>query len=101
MVGYLGTKTVTEPALTGWSLTNLQCTGGGDNTSTAGNVATIGLDAGEAEIGRASCRESATITIVTDAVHNEAQDFAFTTTGGGPAAFTTWFSLHDDSYATL
>src|SRR5439155_23956 len=44
----LGTKTVTEPALTGWSLTNLQCTGGGANTSTAGNVATIGLDAGEA-----------------------------------------------------
>src|SRR5262249_11197296 len=43
----LGPKTIIEPALSGWDLTNLQCSGGGANTSTSGNVATIGLDAGE------------------------------------------------------
>jgi cysteine-rich repeat protein len=42
-----GTYTVTEAAVPGWTLTNLSCTGGGGNTSTASNVATIGLDAGE------------------------------------------------------
>ena len=38
-----GTKTITESAVAGWTLTNLVCTGGGANTSTAGAVATIGL----------------------------------------------------------
>ena len=31
-----GTKTITETLPAGWTLTNLVCTGGGANTSTAG-----------------------------------------------------------------
>jgi hypothetical protein len=42
------TYTVTEVNVpSGWQLTNITCVGGGPNTTTAGNTATIGLDPGE------------------------------------------------------
>src|SRR6185436_10590604 len=97
----LGVKTVTEAAVGGWSLTNLVCTGGGANTSTAGSVATIGLDAGENVICTYTNTKDATLTIIKDAIPDDPQDFAFTTTGTGPAAFTAGFSLDDDADVTL
>ena len=45
--------------------------------------------------------KDATITIIKDAIPDDPQDFAFTTTGTGPAGFTAGFSLDDDANATL
>src|SRR5262249_19708322 len=91
----LGTKTITEPAVSGWTLHSLVCSGGA-NTSTAGSVATVGLGAGHhATLFRSNTNDS-TITIVKDAVPNDPQDFAFTTTGTGSTGFTNGFSLDDD-----
>ncbi|MGH2767031.1 MAG: prealbumin-like fold domain-containing protein, partial [Actinomycetota bacterium] len=45
------TYTVTEVNIPDdWQLTDITCTGGGSNTTTAGATATIGLDAGEAVV---------------------------------------------------
>jgi len=41
------TKLVTESAVSGWTLTDITCTGGGANTSDTGSTATIGVDPGE------------------------------------------------------
>jgi plastocyanin len=94
-----GSFTVTEGAdPAGWQLTNLQCLGGGPNTTTAGRTATIGLDAGEAVTCTFTNQGVGSITVVKDAVPNSAQDFGFTTTGGlSPATF----SLDDDANGTL
>jgi plastocyanin len=94
-----GAFTVTEGAdPSGWSLTNLQCTGGGADTTTAGHTATIGLAPGEAVTCTFTNSGVGTITIVKDAVDNSAQDFPFTTTGGlSPSAF----NLDDDGSAPL
>ncbi|MGH2766613.1 MAG: prealbumin-like fold domain-containing protein, partial [Actinomycetota bacterium] len=76
-----------------WQLTDITCTGGGSNTTTAGATATIGLDAGEAVVCTFTNTEEGSITIVKDAVNNDPQDFSYTTTGGlSPATFT----LDDD-----
>jgi hypothetical protein len=94
-----GTFTVTEGAdPPGWSLTNLQCTGGGADTTTAGHTATIGLDPGEDVTCTFTNSGEGTITIVKDAVNNSAQDFTFTA-GGGLSPST--FSLDDDADNTL
>src|SRR5438093_635532 len=84
-----------------WSSANIQCTGVGDNPATAVIVSTIILHPPRAILFPYTTLFRSTITIVKDAVPNDAQDFAFTTTGGGPAAFTTGFSLDDDSDPTL
>ncbi|MCB1484532.1 MAG: autotransporter domain-containing protein [Hyphomicrobiaceae bacterium] len=45
-----GVYTVAELVPAGWSVTQVQCSGGGGNTSTSQTSATIGLDSGEAVI---------------------------------------------------
>jgi hypothetical protein len=92
----LGTKTVTEASVGGWDLTGLSCMGGGSNTSTAGSVATIGLDAGEAVSCKYTNTKRGSITIIKNAVPNDVQDFGFTTSGSGLMAF----SLDDDAGVT-
>jgi hypothetical protein len=92
-----GTYTIAETAKTGWDLTNLQCVGGGGNTSTSGSTATVGLDAGENVTCTYTNTKRGTIVIVKDAVPNDAQDFAFTSNVTGH----TSFNLDDDADPTL
>ena len=94
-----GAYSVTEGAVGGWSLTNLTCTGGGANTSTAlaTRTATIGLDPGENVTCTFENTKLSTLTIIKDAIPNDAQDFAYTTTGTGLSNF----NLDDDADPTL
>ena len=99
----LGAKTVTETLpVSGWGLTNLVCTGD-DNSSVdaATGVATLDVDAGETVICTYTNTQDATVRIIKNAVPDNGQDFAYTTTGTGAAAFTGGFSLDDDADATL
>jgi hypothetical protein len=91
-----GAKTVTETLpVAGWSLTNLVCSEGTTNTTTG--VASFTVDPGDAITCTYTNTKSATVTITKDAVPNDAQDFAYTTSGAGLSAF----SLDDDADATL
>jgi hypothetical protein len=97
-----GPYSVTEGAdPAGWQFTSLSCTssGTGTSTSTAGKVATITLGAG----GQVTCTyvntQQGTITIIKDAVPNDAQNFGFSSTGGAPLGGT--FNLDDDGDPTL
>ena len=94
-----GAYSVTEGAVSGWSLTNLTCTGGGANTSTAlaTRTATIGLDPGENVTCTFENTKLSTLTIIKDAIPNDAQDFHYGTTGTGLSAF----DLDDDADPTL
>ncbi|MGH2697472.1 MAG: prealbumin-like fold domain-containing protein [Actinomycetota bacterium] len=94
-----GNYTVTEDAdPAGWQLTDLECVGGGPDTSEAGRTASIGLDPGEDVVCTFTNTEEGSITVIKDAVNNSAQDFGFSTTGGlTPATF----SLDDDSDPSL
>ena len=85
----------------GWDLTGLTCVdsvdpldGGTESTGTDG-VATINLDPGELVTCTFTNTKRGSIVIVKDAVDNNAQDFAFTTTGDG----LTNFTLDDDTGA--
>jgi len=92
-----GTYTVSETATAGYS-TELVCIDPDNGTGIAGATATIDLDAGESVTCTFTNSKTGTITIVKDAVPDDAQDFAFTTTGGlTPAGF----SLDDDADGTL
>jgi uncharacterized cupredoxin-like copper-binding protein/plastocyanin len=92
-----GTYSVTETALAGWDLTGLSCTDPSGAPVVAGNKATINLAAGETVDCTFTNTKRGKITIVKDAVPNDAQDFAFTTTGTGLSSF----NLDDDSNITL
>ncbi len=88
-----GQKTVTESAVAGWSLTDITCSEGSD----AGITATIQVDPGDTITCTFTNKQDATVTIIKDAVPNDAQDFAFTTTGSQLSGF----SLDDDGDGTL
>ena len=92
----LGTKTVTESLAAGWALTDLECMGGGGDTSIAVRTATLDIDAGETVVCTFENTKDATVTVVKDAIPDDAQDFAFTTSGLGAG-----FSLDDDGDGTL
>jgi hypothetical protein len=93
-----GSYKVWEGATLGWALTALTCTGGGSNTTTSlGDTASIGLDAGENVTCTFTNTKLATITIIKDAIPNDAQDFNFTTTGSSISNF----SLDDDADPAL
>ena len=94
----LGAKTVTESVTAGWSLTNLVCMGGGADSSTdlGTRKATLDIDAGESVICTFTNTKDATVTVIKDAVPDDAQDFAFTTEGLGAG-----FSLDDDGDPAL
>jgi hypothetical protein len=85
---------VNETALVGWDLTGVSCTSSIGATEPAG---TIELDAGETVTCTFTNTKRGSVTIVKDAAPNDAQDFAFTTTGTGLSAF----SLDDDSNVML
>src|SRR4029078_8505709 len=91
--------------VSGWSLTNLVCTPTGSGTSATPTLATgladITLGAGGFVTCTYTNTKYATVTIVKDAMPNDAQDFAFTTTGTGPAGFPGGLRLDDDADATL
>jgi Divergent InlB B-repeat domain len=83
-----------------WTLTDINCSGGGPNTSTnvATATATIGLDPGESVVCTFQNTEEGSITVVKDAVPDDPQDFSFTTTGGlSPSEF----SLDEDADGAL
>jgi hypothetical protein len=97
-----GDYSVTEASVAGWTLTSLSCSTGG-----AGDVATATADITLAMGDDVTCTfvntqqsvqpTTGTITILKNALPDDAQDFAFTTTGTGLSAF----SLDDDADATL
>ena len=88
-----GSKTVTEAAVAGWSNTSLVCSEG----TVDGSTATLEVDPGDDITCTYVNKQDATVTIVKDAVPDDAQDFAYTTTGAGLSGF----SLDDDADATL
>jgi hypothetical protein len=91
-----GTYAVTETAVVGWDLTDLQCTAGG-SADLQNRKATITLAAGGSVDCTFTNTKRGSITIVKDAVPNDEQDFAFTTSGAGLVDF----SLDDDANGTL
>ena len=92
-----GSYTISETAVPGFT-TMLSCIDPDSGTTTAGPMATIDLDPGETVTCTYTNTQHGSITILTDTVPDNGQDFAFTTTGGlSPAGF----SLDDDSDATL
>ena len=91
--GGFGSKSITESAVAGWSNTSVVCSEGTVNGSTA----TLQLNPGDDVTCTYVNKQDATVTIVKDAVPNDAQDFEYTTTGAGLSGF----SLDDNADATL
>jgi hypothetical protein len=96
-----GTRTITEGAASGWTITNINCTGNTSSTVTIGatggfsagdNAVTIDLTAGESVTCTFTNTKHGSITIAKNAVPDDAQDFSFTATGTGVNGFT----LDDD-----
>ena len=85
----LGAHTVTESAQAGWSLTDLECTGAGADSSTnlGDRSATLDIDAGETVVCTFENTKSASLTVVkvTDPA-SDPQDFDFDLTGSGVPA---------------
>ena len=82
--GQLGAYSVEESVTAGWTLTLLQCTGAGadSSTSTANRIATLDIDAGENVECVFTNTKGAALTIVkqTDP-SSDPQDFGFDLTG--------------------
>ena len=91
-----GTYVVSEAALGGWDLTSLVVSDpdAGSSVDLATRTATIDLDPGESITVTFTNTKRGSITVVKDAVPDDAQDFSFT---GGLGAF----SLDDDGDPTL
>ncbi len=89
-----GTKTVTEAAVAGWSLTVLDCTGTVETSDLPNRTTSFTVNAGDVVVCTFTNAKDATVTIVKDAVPNHAQDFGFTGSFGP-------FSLDDDTDPTL
>ncbi len=104
-----GSYSITEGSTSGWDLSNLSCTGatsstitytgasGGTNNFESGDdTVNITLAAGEDITCTFENTKQGSLTIIKDAVPNDAQDFSFTGTGTGISGFT----LDDDSDVT-
>jgi hypothetical protein len=86
--GQLGAHTVTEAAVGGWTLTDLDCTGDDDSsTSLANREATLDIDSGEDVVCTFTNTKHASLTVVkvTDPA-SDPQDFDFDLTGLGVPA---------------
>ena len=92
-----GAYTATEAAAAGFDLTSVSCNDANSTGSTGTRTATINVEAGETVTCTFVNTQQGSITIIKDAVPNNAQDFAFTTTGTGLSGF----SLDDDADNTL
>ena len=103
-----GIRTVTESPVTGWTLTDIACTGAAGSTVQIGAdgdfdpgdaTVTLGLAAGEdVTCTFTNTRNEGSITIVKDAVPNDPQDFDFDATGVGIASD---IDLDDDPASAL
>ena len=91
--GSFGAKTITEPAVAGWSNTSLMCSEG----TVDGSTATLEVNPGDNITCTYVNKQDATVTVIKDAQPDSAQDFDYTTTGAGLSDF----SLDDDADATL
>ena len=87
---------MTEGSVGGWTLSSVVVTGAG-SFSTSGGMATVNLAAGENVTIRYTNTKQASITVIKDAVPDDAQNFGYTVTGAG----LTPFSLDDDADPTL
>ena len=90
-----GTYSVTENATAGFKLTNLTCTGS-TTTDLTTRTATIDLAQGATVTCTFENTQNASLTVIKDAVPNDAQDFNFTGSGAIGS-----FALDDDSDGTL
>ena len=95
-----GAYTVTEAAVAGFALSGLTCNDpdGGTTVNLASGLASIDLDAGETITCTFKNTKLGKIVVIKDTVPKDAQDFAFTTSGG---LNPTSFSLDDDADGTL
>jgi hypothetical protein len=101
-----GSRTITEAGATGFTLSNIVCTGATNSTIRIGNTGgfdpgdtsvTIGLVPGEDIVCTFVNNKQGSITIVKDSVPDDAQNVGFTATGSGVGNFT----LDDDADAVL
>jgi hypothetical protein len=88
-----GTYSVAETGETGWDLTSATCSDGSP-------VNAINVGAGETVTCTFTNTKRASITIIKDAVPNDAQDFSFTATESTDTTIPD-FSLDDDGDPTL
>ena len=77
--GEFGSKTVTESAVAGWSLTDITCSEGSDTGATA----TVQVDPGDEITCTFTNKKDATVTVVKNAIPNDPENFSFTTSGLG------------------
>jgi hypothetical protein len=103
-----GTRTVTEPSVSGWTITNIACTGATNSTVTIGasggfdagdNSVSVQLAAGETVTCTFTNTKNGSITIIKDATPNDPQDFRYDATGTGMTPSP--FYLDDDADPTL
>jgi LPXTG-site transpeptidase (sortase) family protein len=98
-----GSYSLSEAAAAGWILTGLVCLDpdSGSSVDLGTRTATIDLDAAETVTCTFTNTQLGTITVVKDAVPDDAQDFAYT--GNGPSGydFGGGFSLDDDADGAL
>ena len=97
-----GSYSVTESATAGWDLTSITCSAGGTADLAAGTANITLAEGADVTCTFVNTKEgqqaqTGSITILKNAVPDDAQDFAFTTTGTG----LTGFSLDDDANVTL
>lgn len=90
------TSTEADPGVN-WDLGAIECDDANSTGSVGTRAATFNLDPGETVTCVFTNVQRGTITIIKDAIPNDAQDFGFTTTGSGLSSF----SLDDDADATL
>ena len=100
----VGSYTVTEAAVAGFATTTVCIdpdNGSSPSTSTATNVATIDVDAGETITCTYTNTKLGTINIIKDTVPDDAQDFSFTHNIVSSPVVASPFLLDDDADGTL
>jgi Prealbumin-like fold domain len=85
-----GSKSVTEGATTGWTLTGVDC--GSATNSGSGATATVDIEPGDDVTCTFTNKKDGSLTIVKDAKPNDLQDFSFSAANLAVSSFT----LDDD-----
>jgi hypothetical protein len=95
-----GVRSFVEGAVSGWQLTDITCSGATQSVvtkSVANRSLSIDLKNGESVSCTFTNTKLGSIKVIKDAVPNDAEDFAFSTTGNDLSAF----NLDDDADGTL